>query len=183
VSHNRARTVGGGLASENATLLSLTNVTISGNRGRGGGGIGGYGRFKLLNVTIAANRAPRGAGVLVTLPELSTVSFRNVLLAGNGRQNCAGALTALGHNLDADGSCALAGPGDLSRVDPLLGPLASNGGPTLTHALLPGSPAIDAGDDADCPTRDQRGLPRQDLPGVGSAVCDIGAFERQPDER
>jgi hypothetical protein len=57
-------------------------------------------------------------------------------------------------------------------VDPQLQRLASNGGPTLTHALSPNSPAIDAGDNAQCPDTDQRGVPRP----VGSG-CDIGAFE------
>ena len=64
-------------------------------------------------------------------------------------------------------------------VTATLGPLADNGGPTLTHALLPGSPAIDAGDNLDAPATDQRGIIRpQDADGDGKAVIDIGAFER-----
>ena len=59
-----------------------------------------------------------------------------------------------------------------------LGPLADNGGPTMTHALLPGSPAIDAGRNSGAPMTDQRGLPRpQDANGDGWAVVDIGAYE------
>ena len=61
--------------------------------------------------------------------------------------------------------------GDLQSIDPVLGALADNGGPTLTHGLLPGSPAINAGDDADCPATDQRGAARP------TAACDIGAYE------
>ncbi len=57
-------------------------------------------------------------------------------------------------------------------VDALLGPLADNGGQTSTHALLAGSPAIDAGDDGACPAEDQRGEPRP-----SGAGCDVGAFE------
>ena len=64
------------------------------------------------------------------------------------------------------------GTGDLTNVaDPKLGPLADNGGDTLTHALLPGSPAIDAGGDCDEPF-DQRGVPRPQGP-----ACDIGGYE------
>ena len=62
--------------------------------------------------------------------------------------------------------------------DPLLGPLADNGGKTLTHGLLPGSMAIDAGHKAGCPEKDQRGYSRPaDGDEDGTAECDIGAFE------
>src|SRR5439155_22233245 len=89
-----------------------------------------------------------------------------------------GSITSAGHNLSSDGSCGLAGAGDLQKVDPKLGELADNGGPTQTHALLAGSPAIDAGDNASCPGTDQRGTARPvDGNSDGVAVCDIGAFE------
>ena len=81
-------------------------------------------------------------------------------------------MTSQGHNLDSDNTCNLSSVGDLPNTDPLLGPLQDNGGPTETHALLPESPAIDAGDNAACPSTDQRGIIRPQ----GSA-CDIGAFE------
>ncbi|MEP6896755.1 MAG: choice-of-anchor Q domain-containing protein, partial [Chloroflexota bacterium] len=61
---------------------------------------------------------------------------------------------------------------DLVVWDALIGPLVDNGGPTLTHALLPGSPAIDAGDDAACSAVDQRGIARPQ-----GAHCDIGSYE------
>ena len=69
-------------------------------------------------------------------------------------------MTSQGHNLHGDNTCNLTGPNDLLRVDPLLGPLQDNGGPTLTHALLAGSPAIDAGNDTAAPATDQRGASR-----------------------
>ena len=79
----------------------------------------------------------------------------------------------LGHNLDQDGGCDLSGTGDISNQDPNLLPVtAANGGDVPTQALLAGSPALDAGDDADCPTTDARGVPRPQ-----GSHCDIGAFE------
>ena len=76
-----------------------------------------------------------------------------------------------GHNLASDRSCPFRLPSDLQNTNPLLGPLANNGGPTDTLALLPGSPAINAGGSVGCPATDQRGVPRP--PGH----CDIGAFQ------
>jgi hypothetical protein len=78
----------------------------------------------------------------------------------------------LGHNLSSDSTCAFTNVGSLNNTDPVLGPLADNGGPTLTMALLPGSPAIDSGDTAAAPPTDQRGF----LCPAGAAA-DIGAFE------
>ena len=74
--------------------------------------------------------------------------------------NCAGENNrSIGYNVDSDGSCSLKSDTDLSGVDPLLGPLQDNGGPTLTHALLPGSPGINAIPLADCTVPDdQRGV-------------------------
>lgn len=78
--------------------------------------------------------------------------------------------------MSSDATCAasLTGPGDLNNTNPLLGPLANNGGPTPTHALLAGSPAIDAAGGCPPPATDQRGVARPQ----GSA-CDIGSFESQ----
>ncbi|HEY3228182.1 MAG TPA: choice-of-anchor Q domain-containing protein, partial [Roseiflexaceae bacterium] len=84
-----------------------------------------------------------------------------------------GAITSSGHNLSSDSSCGFTAGGDLQNTNPLLGPLAANGGPTPTHALLPGSPAFEAGTNTGCPATDQRGILRPQ--GI---FCDIGAFER-----
>ncbi len=90
-----------------------------------------------------------------------------------------------GYNLIQNtNACTITGntTGNIYGIDPLLGPLQDNGGPTFTHALLPGSPAIDAGN-AFGLTTDQRGFPRPyDLPGITNASdgSDIGAYEFNP---
>ena len=96
----------------------------------------------------------------------------NTLLATNSPVACAsGGIIDGGHNLDSDASCAFTDPTSLSNTDPLLGPLADNGGPTLTLALLPGSPAIGAADRASAPSTDQRGFPRP------SGSAGLGAYQ------
>ncbi len=86
--------------------------------------------------------------------------------------NCSGTITDLGHNLSSDSTCAFTNVGSMNNTPSLLGPLTNNGGPTVTMALLPGSPAIDAGDSAAAPLTDQRGFPRP-----AGLAADIGAFE------
>jgi hypothetical protein len=116
----------------------------------------------------------------------AVVQSRNSIFAGNksSNTNCpsciddiSGYFESFGHNIVLGGSGWTRignNTTDLIGVDPLLGPLQDNGGPTWTHALLAGSPAIDAGDPAGAPSEDQRGVPRPQGPGV-----DIGAFEYQ----
>jgi len=99
-----------------------------------------------------------------------------------------GDFTSGGHNLIGDdtGSFGLTHGinGNIvgtsaNPIDPELGPLANNGGPTKTHALLAGSIAIDRGDNAGASATDQRGFARKkDGNGDGSAIVDIGAFEK-----
>ncbi len=161
-----------------STEHSLTNVTVSGNSTTGyAGGILVDGPTALVNVTVANNQAVDGAN----LHNRSALTLTNTLLAAPvGSANCGqdGAngplqpVTSNGHNLASDEACNLTTASDWQATDPLLGALADNGGPTLTHALGAGSPAIDQGDAAACPLIDQRGFART----VG-AVCDIGALE------
>ncbi|HSM54865.1 MAG TPA: choice-of-anchor Q domain-containing protein [Candidatus Sulfomarinibacteraceae bacterium] len=94
------------------------------------------------------------------------------------------ALESSGHNLADDTSCGFdTVTGDVITTQPGLAELADNGGPTLTHALLAGSPAIDAGHPAICPQSDQRGVARPlDGNGDGLARCDIGAFEKERED-
>jgi hypothetical protein len=105
----------------------------------------------------------------------------NVIIANNSGGDCVNLLPlnpASANNLieTAGNACGLTDGvnGNIIGADPTLGPLAGNGGATPTHALLPSSPAIDAGADASCPTTDQRGMPRP-----RGAHCDIGAFEAE----
>jgi hypothetical protein len=120
-----------------------------------------------------ANGTGLGGGICSingTASLLNTI-VANSVSSGNGY----GALTDLGHNLSSDASCNFTGPGSLNNTDPILGPLDNYGGPTLTMALLTGSPAIDGGDPVSYPPTDQRGRVRPS----GSAP-DIGAFESSP---
>ena len=92
--------------------------------------------------------------------------------------NCVGAITSGGHNLDSGSTCQLGQEGDLSNVDPLLGELTDNGGNTRTQALLNGSPAIDTGSSTIFLPIDQRGVQRPvDGDGDGVAISDIGAYQ------
>jgi len=191
---------GGGIET-GASTLTLVNSTVSGNSAtRSGGGIGeggDFGTVALYNSTISVNSAVNGGGISVG--GSVTASLANTIIAGNtnpaapnaGGPDCQGTLTSQGYNLLGNNSgCSLmSATGDqigtpAQPINPLLGPLQNNGGPTLTQALLPGSPAINAGNPQGCLdgqgnplTTDQRGQPR---PDPNSGRCDIGAFERQP---
>jgi hypothetical protein len=107
------------------------------------------------------------------------MTIANSIVAGAGDSaNCGGVIQSLGHNLEDANTCGFDAEGDLTGVDPHLQPLGDNGGPTPTHALGDGSPAIDAAGPLTCETSDQRGYPRPaDGNGDTIAVCDIGAVE------
>ena len=156
------------------------NSTVSGNSaGTSGGGIfTSNTSLRVADSTITGNSAPSGGGIY----NVGSVEVSNIILnagaSGENIFNDGGTFTSFGYNLSSDdGGGYLKGPGDQIDTDPLLGPLQDNGGPTFTHALLPGSPAIDAGDPNfhPPPFNDQRGCPR-----VINGRIDIGSFERQP---
>ena len=110
----------------------------------------------------------------------STIRVANTIIAAASTGgNCGGNDIISGNrNIDTDATCELDGPSDQEGVDPLLGPLADNGGAAPTHSIGGNSPAIDVGNASICPEVDQRGLPRPaDGNGDGNAVCDIGAYE------
>jgi predicted outer membrane repeat protein len=162
---------GGGIT--NLATMDLTNTTISGNNATtSGGGINNTNTITLTYVTISNNTADNGGGIASS----GNTLLQNTLVAMNtSGGDCDGEIVSRGYNLDSDGTCTLNESTDLSSIDPLIGPAASNGGATLTHALLEDSPAIDTGLCTTIST-DQRGEPR---PGTGSTACDIGAFEAQ----
>jgi len=185
---------GAGGAVHNSGIMSIVNSTISGNQllsiFSSGGGIYNSGSLSLADVTIADNAAYYGGSLAIAGdPKAQATStgtiFSNTPDVGvlardgfgeSGVENiviaAGGVFRSLGHNLFSDAPDAPTGPTDLIDVDPMLGPLADNGGPTPTMALLPGSPALDAGGDVAGVAVDQRGVPRPqgDSP-------DVGAFE------
>lgn len=172
--------VGGVLQS--GGIAKITNSTISGNRaGQINGGVAASeaALVNILNSTISSNTSSRLGGGILTAGPASLVTVKNTIVADNTTDNCdtaqlsGGIISSQGNNISSDGSCGFTHPTDKQNTDPLLGPLANNGGPTDTHALLAGSPAIDAGSNTGCPAADQRGVRRPQGPR-----CDIGAFER-----
>lgn len=169
-----AGSYGGGIASNGGNTI-IENSTISGNLGNGpGGGISITGTAILRNTTVTENQGQNGGGIFVAATNsLSTV---NSIIAGNTASmsnDCGGSITSSGFNLvqDASGCLGLIAS-DITGVTPLLGALSDQGGPTLTHPLLLGSPAINTGLNANCALMDQRGITRPQ-----GEVCDIGAFE------
>lgn len=178
---------GGGIL--NSGTATITNSTLSGNIAEGidsyGGGIMNYAILSITNSTLYGNSVGSdfgGGGIYQS--GTGTLTYVNTIIAGSIGGDCVNSFLDDGiihpdstHNLvqDPESDCNVTT--NLSG-DPLLAPLADNGGPTMTHALLPGSPAIDAGSMAYCLEKDQRGVDRpQDGNGDGTAVCDIGAFE------
>jgi len=175
--------LGGGVMNNGGTL-NITTSTLSGNTGSyggyGGGVCSGGGALNITNSTLSGNTAANGGGIY---KGGSTVNVKNTILAGNTPNNCDTTVTSQGYNLESGTDCGFivqGQPGDQWDTQPDLGPLADNGGPTWTHALLEGSPAADhipygsngCGTDY---TTDQRGYDRP-FPPEGS--CDVGAYEQ-----
>jgi hypothetical protein len=180
---------GGGVKNANDSVLTLSNSTVSGNFTADDGaglynndGANPANQMTLLNVTVSQNFAASEAG---GIDNFGTFDFENSIIAGNtantSNPDCRNLFghpfTSFGFNLVGNGTgCptvatdVTVNPADVSTL--VLGPLQDNGGPTETHALLPGSPAIDVGTCAGAPPADQRGVARPQ-----GADCDIGAYE------
>jgi len=181
---------GGGINVRSGGLLVI-NSTISGNFSLGyGGGITllpGAQPSTILNSTITNNDVYLGEATGISTGASAKLTLGNSLLAGNifsdgsGDRDIVGSGYSLGGNFIGRGNVEFFQDGpkpsdQIGTVDdpiePMLGPLQDNGGPTDTHALLPGSPAMDGGEDSECEAQDQRGVVRP----LGDA-CDSGAFE------
>lgn len=173
---------GGGTYNSGGGTLTITNSTFSGNSAsETGGGVFNIGTLQIANSTLSDNSSVFLAGGVLNFANLQIGD--TILKRGDSGENIYsngdGIVISLGYNLSSDeGGAILTGPGDQINTDPMLGPLQDNGGPTFTHALLPGSPAIDAGDPnfSPPPLFDQRG------PGFDRVVngrIDIGSFEVQ----
>lgn len=196
LSGNSANGEGGGIY-RHSGAMTVANTTISGNSAGDGGGIYNFyngGPNLVSNSTIAYNTA---ALISAGINSQGPIVLKNTIVAHNtidgAGRDCSGSLTSAGYNLIeapfGNGvACTMDGvpTGNDFGHDPLLGPLAANGGVTYTHALLPGSPAIDAGSpnvpgstSDGCEATDQRGGFRpQDGTSDGVPGCDKGAFEK-----
>ncbi|MEX1023243.1 MAG: choice-of-anchor Q domain-containing protein, partial [Dehalococcoidia bacterium] len=174
---------GGAIGIEDAgSPVVISNSTFTGNTAGRGGAV--YVRpgetAELTNVTITGNSAAgQGGGIRVDAG--GAVNLTNTIIANNTAPtgpDCVGTVTSVNNNIIEDPSdCTVAGAGAVINADPFLGLLASNGGPTQAHALLTGSPAIDAGDNAACAAAPVNGVDQRGITRPQGATCDIGAYE------
>ena len=184
ISGNVSADVGGAIRS--LGNVTITNSTLSGNRATGwhGGAIFQTdGNVTISSSTVANNVGPDWAPSTFFIGQFGgafvpTLTLTNTIVTGNQWYACerfasgtTGTVVSGGNNVVQDDSCNPAAS-DQIIWDVLIGPLGDNGGPTPTHALLSGSPAIDTAADAVCPATDQRGVSRPQGPR-----CDVGAFE------
>jgi CSLREA domain-containing protein len=202
---NNSADLGGAVFNQGLLHLYQSSLTVNSALGGFGGGAyndGGGSALLIQNTTLSGNMivppgSPGGSGVYNAggdlRVEFSTFAYNNAdgilndagnatiessALAYHASGNCAGdPLMSSGHNIEDGDSCGLIEASDLVETDPLLAPLAMNGGSNLNHALLAGSPALDSGDTDTCISVDQRGVSRPQGGG-----CDRGAYEVEAGE-
>jgi hypothetical protein len=177
---------GGGICSTGKLAINDSTIsanTASGTSGGGGGGV--YvsgGTATINNSTISGNGGTPNGGDIYNN---ATMTIQNSIVANSASGgNCYGKITSNGYNLSSDNTCTFSNSGDINGVNPMLGPLQNNGGPTQTMALPAGSRALNAGNPKGCTDNlgrllktDQRGRARPD-PGDTSG-CDMGAYENE----
>ncbi|MEX2236877.1 MAG: choice-of-anchor Q domain-containing protein [Dehalococcoidia bacterium] len=183
INGNTTSGMGGGIFNGGAGDIDMENVTVSGNSAPASDGGNLYNadaaaEMRLNNVTVA--NATSGDGITRFA---GNVLLKNSLVVENTTRDCTEVTgnnaQTQGQNTDSDGTCDLSPSlGDTTDGGTIIQPLDNYGGPTNTHALVPGSSAIDSADNSDCASVDQREVPRpingDNDPG---AVCDRGAFE------
>jgi hypothetical protein len=173
-SNNSAGSWGGGISNFNTAII--TNSTIannSANSGSGGGAYNFYGTLTLINNTFSGNSAASAGGIYNN--QYGTLNFANTIIANSPSGGDCVSVATIGtnvKNLVEDGTCS-----PFLNGDPNLGPLADNGGPTQTMALLAGSRALDAGDNATCVAAPVNNLDQRGVVRPQGASCDIGAYE------
>jgi hypothetical protein len=204
VSGNTAANYGGGIF--NGGTLTLTHSTVSDNIANyDGGGIYASSSYRFRGTLTMTNSTVSGNAPDAIYQFAGAVTLTNSTVSGNIERGmssarrpvltsslivdgrCYGPIASAGYNIEYGDTCGFDQPTDQVNVTAeqlALGPLQDNGGPTMTHALLPGSVAIDQIPEGDCVdaagaplTTDQRGEPR---PETGGTLCDVGAFEVQP---
>lgn len=189
ISNNSAAN-GGGIGAVGS--VQMTNSTVSGNSATvNGGGINNGDDSTYLNVTIVNNTAAANGGGVFNASIFGPARLKNTIVARNagatGADIDGSGFISQGNNLIGDGGAVTVFVNGLggnlvgatgTEIDPLISPLQDNGGATLTHALLFGSPARDAGNNVGVTANDQRGFDRRfDGDGDGTSTVDIGAFE------
>jgi hypothetical protein len=191
---------GGAILNDNIGTVVVVNSTLSGNSADGSGGaVSNEGLLQLYNATVTNNQADAdldGVGTGGGISNTGTFEFRNTILAGNNdslynpfikawlphTNDCngrpTGTFTSFGYNILLNynlANCPISGT--ITLVDPQLGPLQDNGGPTWTHGLLAGSPAINGGNPSGCVDSGNQTLSTDQRGYLRLGRCDIGAFE------